>query len=137
VRDVAGSVLWARLEEVQAFEPAIPEASIELLHELRIAGKHLRYTLDLFGDALGSDGKALRSELVEVQDQLGALHDADVALPLVGQLLEQEPENPGLRRYHAHLIAERDRLLSVTGQSWEVIGGSDFRRRLAMMIASI
>ncbi len=137
VRDVAGSVLWARLEEVQAFEPAIPEASIELLHELRIAGKHLRYTLDLFGDALGGDGKALRSELVEVQDQLGALHDADVALPLVGQLLEQEPENPGLRRYHAHLIAERDRLRSATGQSWEVIGRSGFRRRLAMTIASI
>lgn len=136
VRDVAGSALWARLEEVQAFAPIMPEASIVLLHELRIACKHLRYTLELFGDALTDQAKALRDDLVRAQDHLGALHDADVALPMVVTLLDQDPANLGLQRYRAHLATERDCLWLGTSDVWATLG-SDFRSRLAAAIASM
>ncbi len=137
VRDVAGSALWARLEEVQAFAPVMPEASVELLHELRIAGKHLRYTLDLFGDALGGKVKGVRKDLIAAQDHLGELHDADVALPLLQSLRDQHPDNLALSHYQAHLAAERDRLWLGTREVWATIGGNEFRSRLANLIAAL
>lgn len=137
VRDVAGSVLWARLEEVQSFDRVMPQAPVEILHELRIACKHLRYTLELFGDALEPDGKALRSELIRAQDHLGVLHDADIAIPFLDTLLVDEPHNLALERYRAHLQSERDRLWSTAGEVWAIIGGPPFRMRLAAAIAAL
>ena len=137
VRDVAGSALWARLEEVQAFDRVMPEAPVVLLHELRIACKHLRYTLDLFGHALGPDAKGLRNDLVKAQDHLGALHDADIAIPFLQGLLEAEPNNLALQHYRAHLESERDRLWATVGDVWAIIGSSGFRARLAIAIAGL
>jgi hypothetical protein len=65
------------------------------------------------------------------------LHDADVALPLVGSLLEQDVGNLGLQRYHDFLVSERDRLWSGSREIWALVGGHDFRARLATVIASI
>jgi CHAD domain-containing protein len=137
VRDIAGSALWSRLETVQAFEPIMPAAPLPLLHELRIACKHLRYTLELFHDALPPGGKALRNDLVAAQDHLGSLHDLQVLLPLVDNLLEAGRANPGLRHYHLYLEAERDRLWMGAGDIWATIGGSEFRMRLAEVIAGL
>jgi inorganic triphosphatase YgiF len=137
VRDIAGSALWSRLERVQAFEPIMPAAPLPLLHELRIACKHLRYTLELFHDALPPGGKALRNDLVAAQDHLGSLHDLQVLLPLVDNLIETGDDNPGLRHYHLYLEAERDRLWTGVGDIWATIGGSEFRMRLAEVIARL
>jgi inorganic triphosphatase YgiF len=137
VRDTAGSALWSRLERVQLFEPVMPAAPLPALHELRIACKHLRYTFELFADALGHKGKRLRDDLVAAQDHLGALHDADVALPFVDELLARQPENIGLQRYRAYLEAERDRLWTGVQSVWNVIGGAEFRTRLATLIAGL
>lgn len=137
VRDIAGSALWARLEEVQAFDPFMPAAPIEVLHELRIACKHLRYTLELFDDTLGKAGKSLQRDLVGVQDQLGELHDADVALPFVEQLLAEQPGLHALQTYHDYLQARRSELLSRTTEIWALIGNQKFRGRLARRIADL
>ncbi|HZB95945.1 MAG TPA: CHAD domain-containing protein, partial [Herpetosiphonaceae bacterium] len=137
VRDIAGSALWSRLETVQAFEPIMPAAPLPLLHELRIACKHLRYTLELFHDALAPEGKALHDDLVAAQDHLGSLHDLQVLLPLVDTLLANGRPNPGLRHYHLYLEAERDRLWAGATDVWAAIGGSEFRRRLADVLARL
>jgi hypothetical protein len=53
------------------------------LHNLRIAAKRLRYTLELFEDVLSPACQPLAEELSKIQDELGALHDKDVMIALL------------------------------------------------------
>ena len=53
------------------------------MHNLRIAAKRLRYTLELFEDVLPEESKAVVEELTKIQDELGALHDHDVMIALL------------------------------------------------------
>ncbi|MFL5807252.1 MAG: CHAD domain-containing protein, partial [Roseiflexaceae bacterium] len=46
VRDFAGSAIWRRYEQWRAHEVALENPRDEDLHEARIAGKRLRYTLE-------------------------------------------------------------------------------------------
>jgi CHAD domain-containing protein len=137
VRDAAGSALWGRLEVVQAFEVVMPKAPLLLLHDLRIACKKLRYTIELFDDALPKEAKRMHKRLVAAQDHLGSLHDADVALPFIDGLLEAEPHNPALSHYRVYLEHTRDRLWSAVPGVWARIGGHEFRNQLAGIIAAL
>jgi CHAD domain-containing protein len=56
---------------------------VEGLHELRIAYKGLRYTVETFSDVLPADLKALREPAVKMQKLLGDVHDVDVALQII------------------------------------------------------
>jgi CHAD domain-containing protein len=59
----------------------------ETLHQMRIAVKRLRYTLELSRLANGDDYQACLGRLTEMQQVLGDLHDADmVLLCLAGSL---------------------------------------------------
>ncbi|MEX1172018.1 MAG: CHAD domain-containing protein, partial [Chloroflexota bacterium] len=53
VRDTAPSRIWAAYEVVRGYEPVLRWADVETLHDLRIAGKWLRYTLEFVREALG------------------------------------------------------------------------------------
>ena len=88
----AEHLISQRLDEMLAFEPylANPDNVYEL-HEMRIAAKRLRYTMEIFQDVytlytnVGPEfGKALKA-VKALQEHLGVLHDADVLVP---QLLE-------------------------------------------------
>jgi len=50
------------------------------LHELRIACKRLRYTVEFFDEVLTEPLRALRKPAVKLQKVLGVVHDLDVAL---------------------------------------------------------
>jgi len=84
VRHYAGSAMLRRYEEVRQWETSLPGATSEQLHELRIACKHLRYTLELFEPALPDTVEAVTKVVTEMQEHLGDLHDADVALAYLG-----------------------------------------------------
>ena len=87
VRDRAPSQIWAAYETVRAYELVLPWADIETIHQLRIATKWLRYTLEFFGETLGPDGPRLLGRVAALQDFLGDLHDADVAAKLARDVL--------------------------------------------------
>lgn len=53
------------------------------LHDLRIAYKELRYAIEMLGEALPLDDRALLEPATVFQKRLGELHDADVALDVV------------------------------------------------------
>ncbi len=53
------------------------------LHNLRIAVKRLRYTLEIFEDVLAPTCQVIANELAQLQDELGALHDSDVMIALL------------------------------------------------------
>ena len=56
------------------------DSSPDVLHNLRIAGKKLRYACELFEPLLGADfADTLAPHLIALQDELGIYHDAEVA----------------------------------------------------------
>ena len=82
VRDTMPSRVWAAYECVRAYEPVMRWADVTTLHDLRIAAKWLRYTLEFVREALGRDAGPVIEQVVALQDHLGWLHDADVAAGL-------------------------------------------------------
>jgi CHAD domain-containing protein len=60
------------------------------LHNLRIAAKRLRYTLEIFEDVLPPACQAFADELAQIQDELGAVHDNDVMIALLRLCLGSE-----------------------------------------------
>lgn len=69
-------------KDVDARRDASPDDSIAL-HELRIAYKRLRYTTEIFADALPLDVAALAAPSARFQKRLGEIHDLDVARAVI------------------------------------------------------
>lgn len=81
----ARKVLGVRIAELYSYEPAVSEVAwSHELHDMRIAAKRLRYTLELFAKQFGADGKAQIERVKAVQEALGDLHDRDVEIDMVG-----------------------------------------------------
>jgi CHAD domain-containing protein len=143
VRDTAPSQIWAAYETVRAYELVLPWADIETIHELRIATKWLRYTLEFFGETLGPDGPRLLGRVAALQDFLGDLHDADVAAKLArdvlvaraGELSRTETEAIGayLHSRERELVRRRRSL----GPVWRAVNGAPFRRALGRAAAAL
>jgi inorganic triphosphatase YgiF len=80
----ARRILAVRIAEYYSYEPVIAEASAsEALHDLRIAAKRLRYTLELFRSVFGDPGERQVKRLRAIQEELGSLHDTDVRIALI------------------------------------------------------
>jgi hypothetical protein len=80
-----------RLKEMNDWERYIDNpANVKELHDLRIAAKRLRYTLEIFEDVLPEACKPIIEELTKIQDELGALHDSDVRTALLRYCLSNQ-----------------------------------------------
>ncbi|HEY4754280.1 MAG TPA: CHAD domain-containing protein, partial [Candidatus Limnocylindrales bacterium] len=105
VRDAMPSRIWAAYETVRAYEPVMRWADVSTLHNLRIAAKWLRYTLEFVREALGPEAGPVIEKVVALQDHLGWLHDADVAAGLARAFLVEhagdldEAESAAIGRY--------------------------------------
>lgn len=60
------------------------------LHEMRIAGKHLRYTMEIFEPLYENDLSPFIEIMKEIQDQLGEIHDCDVWITWLPEFIQQE-----------------------------------------------
>ncbi|WP_040444059.1 CHAD domain-containing protein [Ktedonobacter racemifer] len=80
----ARKIIETRLDELYQWEKYVgePYRSSEL-HDMRIAAKRLRYTLELFADALPPACAALVKDVEQIQGELGELHDNDVMVALL------------------------------------------------------
>jgi len=71
-----------RIADMLQFDEAVRDpANIRELHDLRIAAKRLRYTLEVLGSALGPVAQTAEDEARALQDVLGEIHDCDVLAP--------------------------------------------------------
>ena len=80
----ARRIAHVRLDEMFGWATDVDKPyEVHGLHNLRIAAKRLRYTLEIFEEVLPSTSQAITKELTQIQDELGALHDSDVMIALL------------------------------------------------------
>lgn len=143
VRDTAASRIWLAYEQVRAYEAVLRWADVATLHELRIAGKRLRYTLEFLRETLGPEAGPIIARVVALQDHLGLLNDADVAATLTRSFLVQEAadlteaETIAIGRYLVSREQEVGRLRRTVGAPWRGVAGLAFRRALGRVTAGL
>jgi len=152
LRDSA-HVILVRLQEMYDFAPAIRDpANVEELHNLRIAAKRLRYTMEIFTPCFGGDFAKCLKTVEQIQERVGQIHDADVLLPLLIATLEKETERErkralrkgggppeflaaeGLAPLIARTRAERERLYHEFIAFWDALPPDDFFARVQRAI---
>lgn len=156
VREVLPSILYGRLADINAYSEWVkgPYLPVERLHRLRITTKGMRYTLEFFESVLGEDAKILIKELKTFQDYLGNLHDAVVALDLLGSYLrtgewdsaESEKDSrkkkfsegaEGIKAYITYREEELQTLLNTFPEAWEKICNENFRERIENAVRNL
>ena len=81
---IARSIARTRLDEMYNWATDVDAPyEVQGLHNLRIAAKRLRYTLEIFADVLPPTCRSSADELSQIQDELGSLHDSDVMIALL------------------------------------------------------
>ncbi len=74
----------ARLEEMYKWDKYADNLyAVHELHNLRIAAKRLRYTLEIFEEVLPKECVSILKEVEQIQEELGTLHDSDVMIALL------------------------------------------------------
>jgi len=132
-----------------------PDVPLERLHQLRIAAKGLRYTVEYFRDVLGLEAKGIIGQIKVLQDHLGDLQDAVVASNLLrdfltwgtwGQVGAEKGEwpraaqpviAPGVAAYLAARQMELQRLVETFPQVWARFQSHDFGRSVADVVATL
>lgn len=125
-------------EKLQLFlyyEPFIqqPEDKEEL-HAMRIAAKHLRYTMEIFSPLYQSELKPYLKAMRQVQEMLGDIHDCDVWMVYLPEFQERERVRtlryfgnerpfrrllPGLEAYFTDRSTARDQTYSEFLEKWQ------------------
>ncbi len=137
VRHFVGSQIWQGYEAVLAYETALAAPAavpIATLHRLRIAFKHLRYTLEFFQDALPDTAKGLVAQMAEMQNYLGDLHDHDVAVAESDLALTDHDADASLRTYRDERASQRDRMQLDFLPKWAKINSPAFRQKLSGLL---
>ncbi len=143
VRDTAPSRTWAAYEAVRSYEPVLRWADVETLHELRIAGKWLRYSIEFVREPLGPGSDPLIARVTALQDHLGFMNDADVAASMARTFLVEHAgelsamESAAIGRYLVDREREVARLRRSIGVPWRAVAGPSFRRSLGRVVAGL
>jgi hypothetical protein len=84
-------IIKTRLDEMYSWDACVNSSDrVQDLHNLRIAAKRLRYTLEMFETILPEENALLRKEVERIQEELGALHDSDVTIALLQLSLSRQ-----------------------------------------------
>ncbi|MBS2013272.1 MAG: CHAD domain-containing protein [Deltaproteobacteria bacterium] len=100
----------------------VPVSDVVGLHDLRIAYKELRYSIELLAEALPLDARAMLEPATVFQKRLGEIHDVDMALEVVGKARNL----PTLAREEAlsALAAKRERKIGKYLRELDPIGAA-------------
>jgi len=112
----------AEVEALKQVPRDISELSSAALHELRIACKRLRYTLEFFQDVLPGGACDAAATATKMQDALGEVHDADVWSEIVAAHAGRREDDTAVRRACKALIkqlgARREQRLAEAEKTW-------------------
>jgi CHAD domain-containing protein len=142
VGDRAASSVWTEYELVHAYASVVRWADLPTLHQLRIEAKRLRYTIEFLGEVLGAGREWAIEKLVALQDHLGALNDATLAVSTIRTFLGERHATLSLEQ-RAAIVAylgdrerEMNRLRRSVGRAWRPVTGVTFARRLARSLVN-
>lgn len=89
VKENTSKIIEVRLDDMYQYAPYVEDPkNIEEIHNLRIAAKRLRYTLEMFRFAYPDELKDLISEVKKIQSAIGDMRDADIMVETVLELLD-------------------------------------------------
>ena len=123
-----------------------PEAITEH-HAMRIAAKHLRYTMEIFAPVYRFGLKKYIARVARLQQLLGNLHDTDVWIDMVSLILLKERSRPrdfsdphrpgpGVISGLNYFLKERVKLFRQTVQYWSLLERSkvweDLKRAISV-----
>ena len=143
IRDTAPSRIWTAYEGVRSYESVLRWADVPTLHELRIAGKWLRYSMEFVREPLGPDVDPLIARVTALQDHLGLMNDADVTVAMTRTFLVEHTgdlsatESAAIGRYLVDREKEVARLRRTVGVTWRAVAGLRFRRTLGRVVAGL
>ena len=142
-------ILPQRLEEVYTWEPFIrDETRREELHNMRISIKRLRYTMELFRVAYGlltADSRYAEflAVIVDLQEILGDIHDADVVLEVLGDYTSQSENQrgqmevpPGIATLIARAKETRKADYETFLEKWDELSAAGFKQELLSFLRS-
>ena len=107
---------------------------IKELHEMRIAAKELRYTMEIFAPIYLTGLRSSYQVMRKTQDLLGAIHDCDVWINFIPDFIQAEKQRtldfygqsspyhfllPGLANFLQDRQAERERIYANFRKEWE------------------
>ena len=134
-------ILPQRLEEVYTWEPFIrDEARREELHNMRISIKRLRYTMELFRLVYGlstvdSPYAEFLAVIVDLQEILGDIHDADVVLEVLADYTSQSKTQggqigvpPGIARLIIRTKETREADYETFLGKWDQLSAAGFKQ---------
>ena len=133
--------IWRAYQDVWAFDGAVAGADLATLHELRIAAKWLRYTLEFVRGPLDPEASALIRPVVALQDHLGDQHDQHVAAERArawaARTIMADAEVRSITRLVTSLDARVERLGASLEATWQPLVAPGYRRRLGRAIARL
>jgi CHAD domain-containing protein len=147
IRHLAPIMIYTHLADVRAYQEILDTAAIAQLHALRIEFKKLRYTVEFFREILGPETKGVIDDFKQMQDHLGDLNDADVAIILLQDFLRewgaqqekiplnQRRSSAGVMMYLTFRYSERHELIGTFPQKWEWFNRPEFFRNLALAVS--
>jgi len=149
--------IYQRLAAVRAYDEWVtgPDVPLERLHQLRIAAKGLRYTVEYFREVLGPEAKTFIRQVKGLQDHLGDLQDAVVASNLLRDFLtwgtwgraqakKSRPARlgesiiaPGVAAYLTARQTELQHLVETFPQVWTRFQDPEFNQLVASIVAEL
>jgi len=107
----------------------------EDLHRLRIAGKSLRYAMEVFEVCYGKAFHECLTQVENIVEQLGTVHDCDVFIGRLREYQESKPETGvtavrGIQEIRSELEKKRIRQFRTMYKNLKSFGGKRFHKRL-------
>lgn len=108
----ARTIVKDRLENVFGYREAIEdEPDVDALHQMRIATKKLRYTMETLYIAFDHNGfDKIYGAVKGLQERLGNIHDLDVFMDMVGDAKEKAEDRKRTRALVPGMIRVRERI---------------------------
>ncbi len=157
-RENARIILPQKVKEVYTWEPFVWDAARrEELHNMRIAIKRLRYTMEIFRVAYRlpkkrSEKTAVVSDkrfaeflavVIDLQEILGDIHDGDVVLEVLADYASQSEDQrervamlPGVTKLIAQAKKTRNADYEMFLKKWEQLSARGFKEKLLSFLAS-
>ena len=92
----------------ESFTKAAIDQSRDSLHALRLAGKQLRYRLEIMAELKSADASSYIPALKALQDSLGQWHDRYVLVQFTEKFIGKRADRNGNEEYYAALQAALD-----------------------------